>query len=76
MIVIGDRESDIYELFARRPAGADLLIRVAQDRALKGGGTLFERAAGFAALGTAQVSVAPKGVGDKGRTACVTLRSR
>lgn len=75
VIVIGDRESDIYELFARRPGRADLIIRVAQDRALKGGGKLFEAAAGFEALGTAQVGVAPKGVGDKGRTACVTLRA-
>lgn len=75
VIVIGDRESDIYELFAGRPAGADLIIRIAQDRALKGGGRLFETTAGFAALGTAQVSVAPKRVGDKGRTACVTLRA-
>jgi hypothetical protein len=75
VIVIGDRESDIYELFARRPGRADLIIRMAQDRALKGGGKLFDTSAGFAALGTAQVSVAPKGVGDKGRTACVTLRA-
>src|SRR5437763_7478545 len=30
-----DRESDIYEEFARRPAGVHLLTRVAQDRRIK-----------------------------------------
>jgi hypothetical protein len=39
--VIADRESDIYEAFARRPAGAHLLVRAAQDRALDDGGRLF-----------------------------------
>src|SRR5208337_523076 len=30
--VVADRESDIYEQFARRPAGVHLLTRAAQDR--------------------------------------------
>lgn len=30
--LVGDAESDIYELFARRPAGMDVLVRAAQDR--------------------------------------------
>ena len=33
--VVADRESDIYEEFARRPAGVHLLTRVAQDRRIK-----------------------------------------
>lgn len=32
--VIADRESDIYEAFARRPANVDLIIRAAKDRRL------------------------------------------
>ena len=32
--VVADRESDIYEQFARRPAGVHLLTRTAQDRCL------------------------------------------
>ncbi|WP_245458850.1 MULTISPECIES: IS4 family transposase [unclassified Rhizobium] len=32
--IIADRESDIYEAFARRPVNVDLVIRVARDRSL------------------------------------------
>ena len=32
VVVVGDRESDIYSCFARRPAGVDLIVRAAQDR--------------------------------------------
>lgn len=39
--VVADRESDIYEAFARRPAGVDLLVRAARDRVLDDGGRLF-----------------------------------
>ena len=40
--VVADRESDIYEEFARRPSNVELLTRAAQDRVLAGGGRLFE----------------------------------
>ena len=33
VVVVGDRESDIYSCFARRPVGVDLIVRAAQDRA-------------------------------------------
>jgi hypothetical protein len=39
--VVADRESDIYEQFARRPAGVQLLARAAQDRSLAEVGRLF-----------------------------------
>ncbi len=45
--VVGDRESDIYEEFARRPANVHLLTRAAQDRALADGGRLFGFCAGL-----------------------------
>ncbi len=32
---VSDRESDIYELFARRPSNVHLLVRVAQDRRIE-----------------------------------------
>ena len=35
--VIADREADVFDLFAQRPAGADLLIRAAHDRVLNDG---------------------------------------
>jgi len=39
--VISDREGDIYEAFALRPEGVDLLVRASQDRSLDGDGRLF-----------------------------------
>jgi hypothetical protein len=33
--LVADAESDIYELFARRPAGIDVLVRAAQDRKVR-----------------------------------------
>lgn len=41
--VVADREADIFEAFARRPASVDLLVRAAQDRCLDDGGRLFAR---------------------------------
>jgi hypothetical protein len=40
--VIADREGDIYEEFALKPAGVELLIRAGQDRLLADGGRLFD----------------------------------
>ena len=45
--VIEDREGDIYESFALKPAGVEMLVRAAQDRALAGGGRLFAEAGGL-----------------------------
>lgn len=39
--VVCDREGDIYEAFALRPAEVELLVRSAQDRSLGDGGQLF-----------------------------------
>ena len=39
--VVCDREGDIYEAFALRPAEVELLVRAAQDRSLDDGGHLF-----------------------------------
>ncbi len=41
IMVVSDREGDIYEAFALRPDNTDLLVRAAQDRALEDGGRLF-----------------------------------
>ena len=43
--VVSDREGDIYEAFARKPATVELLVRAAHDRALDGGAQLFARVA-------------------------------
>lgn len=75
IVVVGDRESDIYPLFARKPKRVDLVVRAARDRKLGGGGTMFEAVSAWPVLGGQIVEVAPKGIGDKGRTAKVLLKA-
>lgn len=40
--MVADRESDIYEAFAKRPANVHLLTRAAQNRCLANGNYLFD----------------------------------
>jgi hypothetical protein len=82
VVVVGDRENDIYSCFARRPAGVDLIVRAAQDRAIEPApdglavdGSLFASAAAWPELTRLQVKVAPRRVGDPGRVATVALRA-
>src|SRR5260370_36066295 len=51
LIVVGDRESDIFPLFARRPASVELVVRPAQDRALAHGTRRIAAPAAWPALG-------------------------
>lgn len=74
--MVADRESDIYPLFARRPARLDLIVRAAQDRALAGGGRLFAALNDAPSLGRRAVRVAPRGPGEKERIAIVELRAQ
>jgi Transposase DDE domain len=76
VVVVGDRENDIYSCFARRPAGADLIVRAAQDRALVEDASLFASAAAWPELTRIPVKVAPRRAGDPGRIATVALRAR
>ena len=41
--MIEDREGDIYECFAFKPAAVEKLVRAAQDRRLADGTTLFSK---------------------------------
>ncbi len=75
IIVVGDRESDIYPLFARKPQPVHFLVRAARDRQLSSGGLMFEAPSAWPVLGGQIVEVAPKGSGDKGRTAKVLLKA-
>ena len=45
--VVADRESDVYDQFARRPDTVHLLTRAAQDRALADGTRLFAQTAAW-----------------------------
>lgn len=76
VVVVADQEADIFSHFANRPAGVDLLVRARHDRSLVEGGTLFAQAATWPVHTEALVAVAPRGPGDKGRVAQVTIRSR
>lgn len=70
-----DREGDFYELFAKRPASVDLLVRAAQDRTLAGGGSLFDCTAGLPELGRLAVEL-PARPGQAARTATLALWAR
>jgi len=73
--VVGDRESDLYEEFALKPAGVELLIRAAQDRGVADGGRLFACTEGLPELGriTVELAAAP---GRPARQAMLALRAR
>jgi hypothetical protein len=73
--MVGDRESDVFDLFAHRPQNVDLIVRARHDRALKDGGRLFAALAAAAPEAAIEVRIAPRGPGDKGRTALVELRA-
>ena len=75
VIMVADRESDIYLLFAHRPERLGLIVRANQNRALAEGGLLFDALANAEPLSKSDVRVAPRGPGDKGRIATVEVRA-
>jgi hypothetical protein len=75
IIVVGDRESDIYPLFSRRPDNVQLLARAAQNRKLGDGTMLFAAADDWPVLSAYTVQVPPCRPGDAGRAANVVVRA-
>ncbi len=71
--MIADRESDIYEIFALRPASVELLIRAAYDRARDGGGHLFAHADSLPEAGRMEIEL-PAAPGRRARKATLALR--
>jgi DDE family transposase len=71
--VVGDRESDIYDLFARRPANVHLLCRSAQARAITSGGLLPAYCATLPEQARDTIDVPAKGK-QAARQATVALR--
>jgi hypothetical protein len=71
--VIEDREGDIYECFAFKPANVEKLVRAAQDRCLADGTTLFSKAEIWDEAGrmTLELLAAP---GRKARKAELSIR--
>lgn len=70
--VVEDREGDIYECFAFKPAGVEKLVRAAQDRALGAGGRLFAAAQAWPEAGRMTVEL-PAAPGRKARACTLSL---
>ena len=73
LTVIADREGDIYEAFALRPEGTELLVRAAHDRALEDGERLWTALSAQPAAGWVDIDL-PARPGRRARTARLTLR--
>jgi len=71
--VIEDREGDIYECFAFKPAGVEKLVRAAQDRRLADGTLLFSKVDEFAEAGRMTIEL-PAAPGRKARKAELSVR--
>jgi hypothetical protein len=71
--VVSDRESDIYEDFARRPETVHLLIRSSSNRNLVGGGKLLDYADALPEMGRFQITV-PAKPGQTARLALLAVR--
>ena len=75
IVMVGDRESDMWDHFAQRPENVALALRARHDRPVMGQTSLFKVLADAPLSAATQVKVASKGIGDKGRIAKVALRS-
>lgn len=71
--VIADRESDIYEAFALKPATVDLLVRANHDRVLGSGDRLFAQVGRQSEAGRFRVDLAAT-PGRKARQALLSVR--
>jgi len=71
--VVSDREGDIYEAFALRPEGVELLVRASQDRGLGDEAKLFAALDALPEAGRAPLDL-PAQPGRKARTAQLAVR--
>lgn len=71
--VIEDREGDIYECFAFKPADVEKLVRAAQDRRLADGTSLFSKAEAWEEAGRMVVAL-PAAPGRRARQATLSVR--
>lgn len=75
VIVVGDREFDIYSQFVRVPPGVHLIVRAAHDRRLADDEHLFDAPSDWREFGTMDVRVPPSRPGDPGRIAQVRVKA-
>lgn len=71
--MMADREADIYETFACRPEGVDVLVRVHHNRLLSDGGMLHEAGAPLPGSPRLRVDI-PAAPGRRARTAALLVR--
>jgi hypothetical protein len=71
--MVADGEGDIFEVVALRPPRLELLVRVAQDRALCDGSLLFARLEALPVAGQMEIAL-PAAPGRPARRACLELR--
>jgi hypothetical protein len=75
LIVVGDRECDIYSQFVRIAPGVHLIVRAAHDRRLVDEERLFDAPSDWREFGVIDVHVPPSRPGDAGRIARVGLKA-
>ena len=75
VMVIADREADLYEMFACRPESVDVLVRANHNRVLTDGGWLDESCDAEPELGRTTVEL-PAAPGRMARVASLALRAR
>jgi hypothetical protein len=76
LIVLGDREFDIYAQFVRLPPRVELIVRASQNRSLADDDErLFSAARDWRAFGTMAVRVPPHRPGETERTAQVSVKA-
>ena len=71
--VVADRESDIYEVFARKPEEVELLVRASHDRCVVDGGRLFDCTQDLDEAGRVDLSL-PATPGRKARDITLSIR--
>jgi hypothetical protein len=75
LIIVGDREFDIYSQFVRLPPGVDLIVRAAQNRKLADAERLFDAPSDWREFGTMDIGVPPTRPGEAGRIAQVNVKA-
>jgi Transposase DDE domain len=75
LIVVGDRECDIYSQFARIPLGVELIVRAAQNRKLANDANLFSVASDWREFGSMDIRVPPHRPGETARIARVNVKA-
>jgi len=75
LIVLGDREFDIYAQFVRIPPGVELIVRAAQNRKLDDDKFLFAAASDWREFGAMQVRVPSHRPGEVERIARVSVKA-